>query len=106
VKASRRKRSTSELSNKPFGTRPPSRPKVSLKVTSSGRESTSFQPSNRMRGTAAARLKYSWSAGRRKASGRNFTSSGVPVMKMRHMSAGVMRLASPAARKAPELTPT
>jgi hypothetical protein len=45
-------------------------------------------------------------ARRRKVSGRNTTSSLSPVMKIRHSSAVSMRLARPAAKNAPELTPT
>ncbi len=54
----------------------------------------------------AARLANSWKAGRRNDSGRNFTGAASSVMKMRHISAVLMPLASPAAMNEPELTPT
>ena len=58
------------------------------------------------RGIEAARRMYSSSAGRRKVSGRKVTSWLSPLMKIRHSSAVSMRLARPAAKNAPELTPT
>ena len=57
-------------------------------------------------GRAAARLPYSANAGFRNMRGLKRISGWSPVMKMRHISAVPKRFTRPAARKAPELTPT
>ena len=94
------------LSNRPVGMAPPKRPTSSLRCDPLGSVSRSFHHSKARRGTAEARRTYSMKAGRRNICGWNFTWSLSPLMKIRHISAVSSRLARPAARKAPELTPT
>ena len=107
VSTSRRKCSSARLSNSPVGTSPPKRDISSDQrsaragLLSSRRLQASDSPGRR-----AIRRRYSPTLGRRKVSGRKLMSSLVPVMKPRHISSVPMRLARPAARKAPLLTPT
>jgi hypothetical protein len=106
VNTSRRKRSISALSNRPVGHQPAEAVDRIGPARIAAAEDDVAPPFHRQARALAARRMYSMNAGRRKVSGRNCTSSLSPVMKIRHISAVSMRLARPAARNAPELTPT
>ena len=106
VNTLRRKFSTSVLSNSPGGIRAEKRTSMSLsRVLRPPITRSRPQPASRP-GRREDRCMNSRKAGRMKDSGRNCRRSSWPVMKIRHISSVDMRLARPAARKAPELTPT
>ena len=94
------------LSNRPVGSARARRPKDSKNPRDPECSRYCRAAETKSCGTAASRLAYSPSAGRKSKPGSNGSSAASLSMNIACISDAVMPFTSPAAMKLPELTPT